>query len=130
MTTSGSNPGSVATGPRLLLRLEGLAVLTLSVALYRETSAGWMWFAILFLTPDVSMLGYLRGPRLGALLYNSAHTYFAPLAIATIAYLAPASALWPAVFIWTAHIGFDRLLGYGLKYPTAFGHTHLGTVGR
>jgi hypothetical protein len=107
-----------------------LAVLALSVLLYREAHAGWLLFAIFFLSPDISMLGYLGGPRPGALLYNAAHTYFAPLAIAAIAYLAPASALWPAVFIWTAHIGFDRLLGYGLKYSTAFGHTHLGTVGR
>jgi hypothetical protein len=27
--------------------------------------------------------------------------------------------------IWTAHIGFDRLLGFGLKYSNRFKDTHL-----
>lgn len=124
-----ANPGSAAA-PRLLLRLEGLAVLILSLALYRETHTGWLWFALFFFSPDVSMLGYLRGPGIGALLYNAAHWYLAPLALAAAAWLAHAPALWPAVFLWTAHIGLDRLLGFGLKYPTAFGHTHLGRTGR
>jgi hypothetical protein len=32
--------------------------------------------------------------------------------------------------VWAAHIAMDRAFGYGFKYPDAFGHTHLGIVGK
>lgn len=87
----------------------------------------WLLFAALLLLPDVSFGAYLVGPRAGALAYNVMHSYSGPLLLA-VAFLATGR---PPVIplIWGAHIGFDRLLGYGLKYSRAFGDTHLGMIG-
>jgi hypothetical protein len=119
--------GAVAGGVRRWLRLEGLAALTLAVFFYARGGYSWLLFAALFLAPDLSFAAYLAGPRVGAAVYNALHSYVGPLALAAL-FLAvgrqPALSL-----IWAAHIGFDRLLGYGLKYPTDFGDTHLGAIG-
>ena len=85
-------------------------------------------FLLLFLAPDLSMLGYLANPRLGSLVYNLAHTYFVPLVLAGIGLVASSHLCILLALIWAAHIGMDRLLGYGLKYPTAFKDTHLQRV--
>ena len=114
---------------RTWLRLEGLAVLVASLFFYRQQSASWLLFAVLFLAPDLSMLGYIAGPRIGAAAYNIVHSYLLPLIFLFVAVLTAHSTLIPYALIWTAHIGFDRLLGYGLKYPSAFGDTHLGRIG-
>jgi hypothetical protein len=121
--------GAVSGGVRLVLRLEGLVVLLASVAGYGQLGAGWGAFATLFLVPDLSFLGYLAGSRTGAVIYNLAHAYVGPvalLALGTVAGLPVALALG---LIWCAHIGFDRMLGYGLKYPSGFAATHLGRIG-
>jgi Domain of unknown function (DUF4260) len=113
------------TRPAILLRIEEAILLLLTLFAYQHLHYSWLLFAILFLTPDLFMLGYLLHARLGAAVYNLAHTLNLPLALLFISYLKhwqrePAIAL-----IWTAHIAFDRLLGYGLKYPTHFKDTHL-----
>lgn len=113
---------------RGLLRAEGLSVAALALLLYTLGGHSWLLFAILFLVPDVSFLGYLAGPRWGSLAYNSVHTYVAPLALAIILILLDESVAVP--LIWTAHVAFDRSLGYGLKLPTGFADTHLGPIGR
>ncbi len=112
------------------LRIEGLALLAASVALYAQLHGSWGWFAALFLVPDLSLLGYLRGPQLGARIYNTGHSTVGPLLLALVGLLAGLPAVLPYALIWTAHIGFDRALGYGLKYGTAFGDTHLGVIGQ
>jgi hypothetical protein len=109
----------------LLLRIEEATLLLAALFAYQHLHYSWLLFTILFLTPDLFMLGYLANARVGAATYNLAHTLTLPLALLFISYLqhwhlAPAIAL-----IWTAHIAFDRLLGYGLKYPTWFKDTHL-----
>ena len=83
---------------------------------------------MLFLWPDLSMLGYVVSVRLGSSLYNLVHTYFFPLALAGLAVLEHKTEMLPFALIWFAHIGFDRALGYGLKYPTFFKDTHLQRV--
>lgn len=113
---------------RRWLRLEGLAVLVLATYLYAQADGRWMTFALLFLAPDLSFAGYLAGPRAGAVIYNIAHSYIGPVLLAGAA-LTGAGGLTLAL-IWAAHIGMDRAVGYGLKYPSAFGDTHLGRVGR
>ena len=114
---------------RLILRAEGLAILMAAVALYaRAGHPGWL-FATLFLVPDLSLFGYLAGSRLGAITYNSAHSLLGPVALA-LAALFVVPALGPYALIWLAHVGFDRALGYGLKYRAGFVHTHLGRIGR
>lgn len=123
-------PGSVGGGVRSLLRLEGLAVLALSVAAYAQFGAGWAFFAWLFLLPDLSFLAYLAGPRVGAMAYNAAHSYAGPLALLALGVLGAIPLALAAALVWCAHIGLDRALGYGLKYAEGFGSTHLGRVGR
>ena len=120
---------SVSGGVRLLLRLEGLALLAGAAALYGATGAPWWAFALLFLVPDLSMLGYLAGPRIGAAAYNAAHATLGPVALGLVGWLT-APGLLPFALIWLAHIGFDRVLGYGLKYASGFRDTHLGQIGR
>jgi hypothetical protein len=85
-------------------------------------------FALLFLAPDLSMLGFLAGLKIGAACYNFFHTYTLPLAIGAAAYFEGAHVLLCVCVIWIAHIGFDRVMGYGLKYASAFKDTHLGRV--
>ena len=123
-------PGSASGGVRLLLRAEGLMVLAASVAAYAQFGAGWGWFAALFLLPDLSFLAYLAGPRWGALAYNAAHSYLGAVGLLAVGVLGASPMLLAAALVWCAHIGFDRALGYGLKYAAGFGQTHLGRIGR
>ena len=116
--------------PRLLLRLEGLVVLTISLYFYNELDGGWLLFALLLLAPDLSFLGYLAGPGPGSTLYNIAHSYLLPGALGVLEFMLQQPLLYSIALIWTAHIGLDRLLGYGLKYATGFHDTHLGRIGR
>ncbi len=116
------------TKPVILLRLEGLALLAVSVLLYRGLHASWVLFAVLFLSPDLFMLGYLLNPRVGAAIYNFVHTLFAPAIIMGLFFFTDHLRWMPYGFIWIAHIGFDRMQGYGLKYPTFFKDTHLQHV--
>ena len=116
--------------PRMILRAEGAAICALAVFLYAQSGASWWLFALLFLAPDISFLGYLGGARAGAIVYNAAHSLIGPLLLAAAGLLVPVFVLVPLSLTWTAHIGFDRALGYGLKYAAGFGYTHLGRVGR
>jgi hypothetical protein len=116
-------PRPAAGGPAVLLRLEGLAVFAAALATYGHLGQSPTAFAALFLAPDLAIAAYLFGPRLGAFLYNVAHAYLAPLALGS----GGAQAL---ALVWIAHIGLDRALGFGLKYPTGFADSHLGPVGR
>jgi len=125
---SGSMPS--AEVPTRLLRIEGAVVLTAAVLVWAQAEVGsWLLFALVFLLPDLSMLGYVRGPRVGALTYNLAHTYTAPALLGALGLAGAPQALWRFAIVWVAHIGFDRLMGYGLKHSTHFRDTHLGAWG-
>ena len=123
---------------RTWLRVEGFAILGLAATFFGMIGGDWTLFALLFFAPDLSFLGYLAGPRVGAIAYNFAHTYASPatlLVAALVLYRGPGEqpgAITATVLsvIWVAHIGFDRAVGYGLKYPMAFDETHLGRIGR
>ena len=121
---------AVGAPVRTLLRLEGLAAAAFAAALYAQTGASWWLFVALWLVPDLSMLGYLVSPGFGARIYNAIHSYVTPGTLAAMAILLKSPGLLPYAFIWIFHIGLDRLLGYGLKYPQGFGWTHLGRLGR
>jgi hypothetical protein len=115
----------------LLQRLEGVAAAAVAAVLYAHTGASWWLFAALWLVPDLSMLGYLVSPCMGARVYNAYHNYFAPIVLALAAVLLHLNGLWlPIALIWISHIGVDRALGYGLKYCEGFGYTHLGRLGK
>ncbi len=125
---TGPRPGAVGGAPRVWLRLEGLAALALAVLVFQQGGHSWLLLAVLFLAPDLSFAGYLAGPRVGAAVYNAAHSYVGPAVAAALALLTGRPPVLAC--IWAAHVGFDRALGYGLKYPTGFGDTHLGAIGR
>jgi len=127
---SSARVGFASSSVRVILRLEGAAAFVTAAALYVHAGFSWPLFALLFLAPDLSMLGYLIGPRTGAAVYNVAHTTALALPLAIAGFLAGQTAVLAVALIWIAHIGFDRALGYGLKYPTGFGDTHLGRIGR
>jgi hypothetical protein len=111
-----------------LLRVEEACLLVATIALYHYFHFSWVLFAALFLAPDLFMLGYLLNPRTGAALYNLGHTLLVPLAVLFVALSTQRPLLLAIAIIWAAHIAFDRLLGYGLKYPTHFKDTHLQRI--
>jgi Domain of unknown function (DUF4260) len=116
------------TKPRLLMHAEGAFIFALTLWFYRAGHYPWWLFAALFLAPDFFMLGYLKNAQVGAAAYNLVHTLAAPMLLLLVALLLPSPASIPCVLIWLCHIGFDRMLGYGLKYPTFFKDTHLQRV--
>lgn len=114
--------------PRMLLHLEGIVVAAAAIALYFHFGYPWWLFLVLILAPDLSMLGYAAGPTVGRAAYDAAHTYAVPVALAGIGVLADGDVAIQVGLIWTAHIGIDRAIGYGLKYRTGFKDTHLQRV--
>jgi hypothetical protein len=122
-------PGAVTGAPKMLLRLEGLFVLIAASAAFVRLGASWRLFAAVFLAPDLSMLGYLAGRKAGAALYNLGHWYGLPFACMAWGVFEQAPQVLAVSLIWTAHIGFDRGLGFGLKYADGFGASHLGLMG-
>ena len=124
-TASRMNTGVVSGGVAVLLRIEGFAAFAAALALYAYAGFSWPVFALLFLAPDLAMLAYLAGPRVGAIRYNLVHTYAIAVAVTLAGYFSGVSVATAGGLILIAHIGFDRALGFGLKYSTGFGDTHL-----
>jgi len=126
----GGAAGPLPAGVRAILRLEGAAAFAAAIAFYAHAGYSWPLFALLILAPDLAMLPYLIGPRAGAFAYNLVHTYALALPFGVAAF-ALGSPLATAIgLIWIAHIGMDRMLGYGLKYTSGFGDTHLSLFGK
>ena len=115
---------------RRWLRAEGLAALALGWLVWQSQGGELLWFVPLLLVPDVSMLGYLGGNHLGAIAYNVAHNWFVGGLVLGAGVLLSVPVVAMAGAILVAHTGIDRVLGYGLKYPTSFQDTHLGRIGR
>ena len=121
---------AVAGMPRALLRLEGVSIFAIATVMYWRLGETWWLFAVLFLAPDLSFFAYLGGARVGAVTYNLLHTIVGPILLALAGLFVPYEPAMAVALIWLAHCGADRALGYGLKYETGFGFTHLGRVGR
>jgi Domain of unknown function (DUF4260) len=128
-TTAAQATGAVTGGLRIILRLEGLALSAGMTLLYAVWGGSWWVYFILFLVPDISFAAYLSGPRFGAVIYNTMHTYLIPIPLMVMGLGLEAPLLLSIAFIWLAHIGIDRALGYGLKYSAGFAFTHLGRIG-
>ena len=128
----GSPTGLDATTPwvRRWLRAEGIAALVGGAAAWVTLGAPWPWFVVLLIAPDISMIGYARGPHPGAIAYNIAHNWATGGVVAGLGLALSLPGLTLAGVLLVAHTGVDRALGYGLKYPTAFRDTHLGRIGR
>lgn len=116
--------------PRVLLRVEGAALLAVSLFMYSRYGRTWWLFALLFLVPDLGMIGYVADARIGATTYNLFHTSLGPAVLLIAGIGADSPVTYSLALIWFAHIGLDRVLGYGLKYGDGFKHTHPGMIGR
>ena len=114
--------------PRALLQAEGAAVFAAATLLYFHGDHPWWLYLLLALAPDISMLAYAAGARIGALGYDAAHTYVVPIALAAAGVVGDVDGLVAVSLIWLAHIGVDRAVGYGLKYESGFKETHLQRV--
>ena len=125
-TTTSTNPLMVMQ--RLLLNGEAAVFFFGAIALYINQGGSLLMFVVLILAPDLGMLGYLANPRIGSVVYNTIHFYLLPMALIVLS-LAAGSTLGTQIgLIWFAHISMDRIVGYGLKYPTVFKDTHLQHV--
>lgn len=111
-------------------RIEWWAVAAAAIWLYALSQGSWLLFAVLILLPDLAMLGYLAGPRAGAVAYNLAHLAIWPVMLAVAGLAAGEPLLLHVGLVWMVHVAVDRALGYGLKLPTGFRDTHLGRIGR
>lgn len=127
--TNATTTHSTTSGAILLQRLEGMVAMGLGLATYLWLGQSWLVFVLLFFVPDLTMLGYLRGSSVGAIIYNLGHSYAVP-ALLALSGLALGPLAYGLAAIWVAHIGFDRMLGYGLKLQGGFQHTHLGPIGK
>jgi hypothetical protein len=117
--------------PTLFLRIEGAVLFGLAAFFFFWLGDGALvLFLVLFLVPDLGMLGYLGGRRVGAVVYNLTHTYLLPAALMVSAFVSPLRGAYYWALIWFAHIGLDRMLGFGLKRTSGFRDTHLGRIGR
>lgn len=111
--------------PALLIKIESAAVALGALAFFINRGGSGLLFAVLILAPDLSMVGYAANPRTGSIIYNIVHTYAVPAILTAIALATGSDLLLQIALIWFVHIGGDRLLGFGLKYPTEFKDTHL-----
>ncbi|BCJ59958.1 DUF4260 domain-containing protein [Micromonospora endophytica] len=121
--------------PVVVQRVEAGMIAVLAVVVTVAAGYAWWWLLVLFLAFDLSMLGYLRGPRIGAFCYNVGHSYALPALVAAVAVTAaalgdPVGWLGVLAAAWFFHIGVDRAVGYGLKMTDGFEHTHLGRIGK
>ncbi len=114
--------------PKVLLRVESFVLTAGLLVLYGRAGGSWGLFFAAILVPDLSILGYAAGPRVGAAIYNLAHTYSLPVILGGVGLLGAHTPAVDIAVIWLTHISVDRMLGLGLKYPTAFQDTHLHRV--
>ncbi|BAB51996.1 DUF4260 domain-containing protein [Mesorhizobium japonicum] len=124
---------STLSGMKLLdriTRLEWAVVAAVALVFYAWSGVSWWLFGLLILAPDLSMFGYLGGPRIGAIAYNALHILIVPVLLLLVGYLSGHAVAIAVALIWIAHIAIDRALGYGLKLSTGFQDTHLGRIGR
>jgi hypothetical protein len=130
VTMAGKKLGTRATlsGPGLLLRVEGAVLFVAALVGYVRLGGEALPFIALLLVPDLSMVGYLVNPRIGAAVYNAVHAYALPSLLLAVALAAGSGVGAQIACVWLAHIGIDRAVGYGLKYADAFKHTHLSNV--
>jgi Domain of unknown function (DUF4260) len=130
LSTTSSSLGIAPPAIRTWLRAEGFATFVAGIAIFVSTGGPWPLLLPLLLLPDVSMVGYLRGPRLGALTYNVVHTWATALPVLGLGLWSGTAWLTTIGAVLVAHVGMDRAAGYGLKLPTSFHETHLGWIGK
>src|SRR5688572_27835717 len=115
---------------KTLLKLEEALQLALAVYLNSLLPFQWWWYWALFLTPDIGMVGYLLNAKIGAYTYNLFHHKAIAIVLYIIGLTLLNHELQFAGLLLFGHSAFDRMLGYGLKYPDNFHNTHLGAIGK
>lgn len=113
-----------------IIKLEELGVFILSVFLLYKLAMplSWWLYVLLFFAPDIGMLGYLVNTRIGAITYNFFHHKALASLLVILGMLIINNYLIMAGLLMFAHSSFDRVLGYGLKYPDSFKHTSVGVI--
>jgi hypothetical protein len=114
--------------PIPILRLEALLTFAASLAAYRLSGGRWSSLALYFFLPDLSILPYLISAGAGWACYNAIHSYAGPVLLAGAAWWRDSATLLAGALIWSTHVSFDRLCGFGLKEGEDFWVTHLGTI--
>ncbi len=112
------------------LKIEELAQFILGIVLFSQLNYTWWWFPALLLTPDIGAIGYLINTKVGAIIYNLFHNKTIAIAIGLWGFYFDNSVLILIGVILFSYAAFDRILGYGLKYPDSFKNTHLGKIGK
>ena len=128
MTASTTTPRPRLSMPRLFLHAEGLAILAIALVLYGRGGYSWWTFLLLLLTPDLAFLFHLAGKRIGNTVYNIVHTYIFPVVLALVSANSGNELGLQLALIWLAHIGMDRAVGYGFKYPDETRKTHFSVI--
>lgn len=118
------------TNPVTVQRIGGAATYLAGTVIWFSSGFGWLPYVLLLFAFDLCMLGYLAGPRTGAVAYNLGHGALLPSLVVVAYVLTGADWLLPLACLWFAHIGIDYALGYGLKTAESFQATHLGEIGR
>lgn len=110
---------------KTILQFENGVFFLLAVSLYIYSKFSVSYFFLFLFLPDITMLGYLRNPIIGANIYNLGHTLIFPSLLIFVYFFTHTPLLLAISLIWFAHIFMDRTFGYGLKYPDEFKHTHI-----
>ena len=111
-------------------RLEGAVALILATMVFSTISGNWLIFILLLFVPDITIAGYLINKKVGAIIYNLGHSLVLPLLLLGFGYLYEQELVSAIALVWMAHIGMDRMLGFGLKDSKGFQYTHLGKIGK
>ena len=109
-------------------RLESAAIAFLLLSVYWAFEMNWIWLIVFLLIPDISMVGYLKNARVGAIMYNLGHSYLVPVLLWFLSFYLASDFLIILAVAWALHIAADRMFGFGLKLPTGFRETHLGKL--
>lgn len=112
----------------VILRLESFAILLFLLILYHNFELSWSTFFIFIFAPDISMIAYLRNPKIGAIVYNFVHSYILPFIFIVIAMATNSLFAATLAAVWAIHIAADRTLGFGLKDTKGFKYTHVGKL--
>ncbi len=115
---------------KLVLKLEELALLLLSIYALYSMHAQWWLYLLLFIGPDISMLGYAAGNKAGAITYNLFHHKGIAVAFFVTGWITGNWGLQLTGILLFGHSSMDRTFGYGLKYFEGFKFTHLGPIGK
>jgi hypothetical protein len=115
---------------KTIIKLEELGLFLFSIYLFTLLLFPWWVYPLFFFAPDLSMFGYIGGPRLGAITYNFIHHKAIALGlyVAGVFLHVPVISLIGVLFL--GHSSLDRVLGYGLKFGDSFNHTHIGSIGK